>query len=75
MGSREKKFQVRHSKKLRFSVPLFGKEGKGRFLGGMRRELCAELLGQSTSLQRLNVLSGLNVLNQTPKEGIHVLIG
>jgi len=32
-----------------FSVglqPLFGKEGKGRFLRPIRRELCCELLGQ-----------------------------
>src|SRR4029077_17424149 len=29
MGSREKKSQVCHSKRLRFSVPLFEKEGPG----------------------------------------------
>ena len=35
-----------------FSVgfsPLFGKEGKGRFLGGVRQKLYSELLDQDTS--------------------------
>jgi hypothetical protein len=57
MGSRKKKSQVRHSKKLRFSVPLFEKEGKGRFSDGMMRELCSELQGHDTSVFLNNALS------------------
>jgi hypothetical protein len=34
--------------------PLFGKEGKGRFLGGVRVELYRELLGHHTRRSVIN---------------------
>jgi hypothetical protein len=65
IGSREKKSQVRHSKKLRFSVPLFGKEGKGDFFGGVRRELFGELLFQGTSQFAVKERGGNNVQSRS----------
>jgi hypothetical protein len=60
MGNREKNSPVHRSKEHQFSVPLFGKacpesfgfaqdklsrrEGKGKFLDGMRWKLCGEFL-------------------------------